>query len=135
MSWYVSVFVLCSHIPSPELLLPVPPRCPCPARHRSTPSLRPRSCANDHWSLELFLPGRDNKQMINLKSLMINYFAFPNFHVTSIFKIFCTFSLLTAHFSILTVSFSILFFFCVTLIATLHSNVFFFHLLKRHSGY
>lgn len=48
--------MLYSHLPFPDLLLPGLPHCPCPARHRSTPSLRPLSCASVHWSLELFSP-------------------------------------------------------------------------------
>lgn len=49
--------MLCCHLPFPDLLLPGLPHCPCPARHRSTPSLRPPSCASVRWSLELFSPG------------------------------------------------------------------------------
>lgn len=46
-----------SHLPCPDSLPPCLLHCPRPARHRSTPSLHPLSCAGGHWSLGLFSPG------------------------------------------------------------------------------
>lgn len=45
-----------SYLPCPDWLLPCLPRCPRPARRRSTPSLHPPSCAGGHWSRVLSWP-------------------------------------------------------------------------------
>lgn len=72
-----------SHLPGPDSLLPCPPRCLHPARHRSTPSLHPLSCAGGHSSLGLSSPGH-TASTLHVNDIIHSFFNTTCMHDESV---------------------------------------------------